>query len=98
MQLTLGRETREVHPEDYNEATYKKLLKKVGEKNQVCFTNGDGTREYGYVSNDRGGTGVFVKFSHTLLGFLYTEDAWQATTSKLCDRLQLEFVNPDTHD
>lgn len=34
----------------------------------------------------------------TLLGFLYTEDAWEATTAKYCGGLQLEFVNSDTHE
>jgi hypothetical protein len=85
----LGRTMKTLHSDDFNEAIYNKLIETVAGRQEVRFVYGDGTIEYGFISseNDRG---VFVKFSHTLLGFLYTEDAWEATTSKLCDRSQIE--------
>lgn len=98
MQVTLGKGIRKLHPEDFNEATYKKLHETVAGKQEVCFINGNGTREYGYVSSYSNAGNVFVKFSHTLLGFLYTDDAWEATTAILCGGLQLEFINSDTHE
>ncbi len=90
--IPLGKYTHLVHPEDFRQDTYDKLLETVDRKQEVVFRRGIGTLEYGYISSENE-RGVFVKFSHDLLGFLYTEDAWEATTSKFCDREQIEYVS-----
>jgi hypothetical protein len=65
VEVVLGLTKRKLRPEDFDKATYEKLLKTVAKKNQVCFTKGNGTREYGYVTSDKK-KGVYLSNLATL--------------------------------
>lgn len=79
--------TYKVHKEDFKQSTFDELCKELESRKLVEFKGYNGS-EFGYISSETKDY-VFVKFLDNLLGFLYTENAWEATTAKACDKFQV---------
>ena len=90
---TLLHTSRNLYPQDVEPATWERLLETLADKQPVKYQDPHRNPEFGFVSGEGPDGDLFVKFVWDLLGHLWTDDAWESTTGKLCSRERITFLN-----